>query len=144
VSAARETVYQALLDLLTTTGDFKLVSRRNRAPESITPDLSPALFLFERGETYHVVSPSVPPKRCLEVLAIFYNDVGADLNGVPTALINAALDNLDAALKPDPATGRTTLGGLVYSCRANGAVEKAPGDREGKALAVVPLEIILP
>ena len=144
MSVARETVYTALLNLLTTTGDFKLVSRRNRAPESIGPALSPALFLFEHSETYHVIAPAVPPKICLQVLAIFYNTVGSDLNICPTTAINAALDNLDAALKPDPATGRTTLGGLVYSLKANGIVEKAPGDREGNALAIVPLEIILP
>jgi hypothetical protein len=141
---ARETVYQALLDLLTTTGDFKLVSRRNRAPESIGPDLSPALFLFERGETYHVISPSMPTKRCLRVAACFYNDVGSDLNATPTTVINAALDALDRALTPDVATNRTTLGGLVHSVKITGDTEGSPGDRDGKAVAIVPIEIILP
>jgi hypothetical protein len=141
---ARETVYVALLNLLTTTGSFKLVSRRNRAPESIGPTLSPALFLFERGETYHVISPGMPVKRCLKVSACFYNDVGADLNATPTTLVNNALDALDAILTGDPATGRTTLGGLVYSIKQSGDTEGSPGDREGKAVAIVPLEIILP
>jgi hypothetical protein len=141
---AREAVLVALLDLLTTTGDFKLVSRRNRAPESIGPALSPALFLFERGETYHVVAPAMPTKRCLRVAACIYNDVGSDLNATPTSVINDALDALDAALKPDPATGRTTLGGLVYSLKISGDTEGSPGDREGKAVAIVPIEIVLP
>lgn len=141
----RETVYETLLALLTTTGDFKLVSRRNRAPETITPALSPALFLFEVSESYHVQAPGLPVKLCLQVQAVFYNSVGSDLNLCPTTAINAALDNLDVALKADqPATGRTTLGGLVFSLKANGNVEKAPGDRDGNAIAIVPLEIILP
>ena len=144
MSVARETVYQKLLDVLTTTGDFKLVSRRNRAPEQIGPELSPALFLFEAGETYHEQAPGLPVKRCLQVLACFYNDVGSDLNACPTTAINNALDALDAILTVSPATGPKTLGGLVYSLKQNGRTEGSPGDREGKAVAIVPLEIILP
>jgi hypothetical protein len=144
MTAARETVYRALLDLLTTTGDFKLVSRRNRAPEQIGPALSPALFLFEAGETYHVQAPGLPVKRCLQVLACFYNDAGSDLNVCPTTIINNSLDALDAILTGGPATGRTTLNGLVYSLKQNGRTEGSPGDRDGRAVAIVPLEIILP
>ncbi len=144
VGTTREAAYVALLDLLTATGDFKSVSRRNRDTEGIGPDESPALFLVEISEHYTSISPAMPPKRCLKVWACFYNDVGPDLNATPTTLINNALDALDAALKPDPATGRTTLGGLVYSLTRDGDVAKAPGDKEGKALAIVPLEITLP
>jgi hypothetical protein len=140
----REAVYVALLNLLTTTGDFKLVSRRNRAPEQIGPALSPALFLFERGETYHVVSPAMPTKRCLHVAACFYNDAGSDLNATPTTIVNDALDALDRALTPDVATGRMTLGGLVYSVKISGDTEGSPGDRDGRAAAIVPIEIVLP
>lgn len=141
---ARETVYQTLLDLMAATGDFHLVSRRNRAPESITPDLSPALFLLEDGESYIYQSPSLPPKRCLHVLACFYNDLGADLNGTPTTIVNNALDALDRAMTPDVATGRTTLGGLVYSFTRPGRTQGSPGDREGKAVQIIPIEIMLP
>ena len=140
----REAIYVALLDLLTTTGSFKVVSRRNRAPETIGPDLSPALFLLEKGETYHVISPGMPTKRCLRVAACFYNDVGSDLNATPTTVVNDALDALDRALTPDVATGRMTLGGLVYSVKITGDTEGSPGDREGKAVAIVPIEIVLP
>lgn len=140
----REAVYVALLDLLTTTGDFKLVSRRNRAPEQIGPALSPALFLFERGEHYDAPSPNVPTKRCLHVSACFYNDVGSDLNATPTTVINDALDALDAALKTHPVTGPQTLGGLVYSLKISGDTEGSPGDRDGRAVAIVPIEIVLP
>jgi hypothetical protein len=140
----RETVYVALLNLLTTTGDFKLVSRRNRAPEQIGPALSPALFLFERGETYHDTAPGIPTKRCLRVSACFYNDAGSDLNATPTTIVNDALDALDAALKIHPVTGPQTLGGLVYSVKISGDTEGSPGDRDGRAAAIVPIEIVLP
>jgi hypothetical protein len=129
---------------LSSTGDFKVVSRRNRAPESITIDMSPALFLLETGENYTYVSPSVPPKRCLHVAACFYNDVGADLNAYPQTIVNNALDALDRAMTPDPATGRTTLGGLVYSFTRPGQTQGSPGDREGKAVQIIPIEILLP
>ena len=143
---SRESVYMALFNAITATGAFKIVSRRNRAPESIGPDLSPALFLLEDGESYDTPSPSVPSKRCLHVLACLYNDIGADLNATPKTALNDALDALDAFIrKVDPATGRNTLGGLVYSVtRATGRSEGSPGDREGKAVEIVPIDIVLP
>ena len=142
---SRETVYVALFDAMTATGAFKIVSRRNRAPESIGPDLSPALFLLEDGETYDTPSPSVPSKRCLHVLACLYNDIGNDLNATPKTALNDALDALDAFIrKVDPATGRNTLGGLVYSCMIKGEGLRSSGDTTGKSVAGLPIEIILP
>ena len=143
----REDVHVALFNAMTALGAFKIVSRRNRAPESIGPELSPALFLLQDGETYDVPSPGSPPsKRCLHVLACLYNDVGSDLNATPTTAFNDALDALDAFFRAvNPATGRITLGGLVYSVtRAPGRSEGSPGDREGKAVEIIPIDIVFP
>ena len=142
---SREQVMAALLAMLSATGDFVTISRRNRAPESITPALSPALFLVEDSEQVERVSPLMPPVRSLIVTAIFYNDAGNDPNTIPASAINNALDNLDAALAAvDPGTGRFTLGGIVYSVIRDGEMIKSPGDITGKSVAIVPLKIILP
>ena len=105
------------------------------------------MFLLQDGETYDVPSPGSPPaKRCLHVKACVYNDVGSDLNATPTTAVNDALDALDAFFRTvNPATGRITLGGLVYSVtRAAGQSEGSPGDREGKAVEIIPIDIVLP
>jgi hypothetical protein len=143
--ASRESVMDALLSLLALTGDFVTIGRRNRDPETLDVDESPALFLVEHSETYERTSPSLPPKRVLNVRAVIYDDVGADETAIPSTHVNNALDNLDAALAPDNAlTGACTLGGLVESVRIEGDVEKAPGDVTGKSLAVVPIKIVAP
>lgn len=145
MSATREQVMTALLAVLSATAQYKLVSRRNRAPATITPDLSPALFLFEDAEMYERAAPQLPARRTLTAKAIIYNNAGPNPNVVPASVVNAALDALDVALKPDsPGTGRLTLGGLVYSAMIDGDVVKAPGDQNGVAIAVVPIKIDLP
>jgi hypothetical protein len=145
MSVTREQIMTALLALLQTTAEYKLVSRRNRAPSTITPALSPALFLFEDAEAYKRPSPSLPPVRTLTAKAVIYNNVGPDPNQTPTSIVNAALDALDVALAPDNSvTGRCTLGGLVYSAMIDGEIVKAPGDMTGVALAIAPIRIVIP
>ena len=143
--ASREQALTALLAVVASTAAFKLTSRRDRAPESIGPAESPALFLVETGEEYRRPAINLPPIRTLRVDAIFYNDVGSSLNAVPLTLINAALDALDVALQPDNRmTGLFTLGGLVNSVTIDGEIQKATGAKTGKAAAIVPLRILLP
>lgn len=144
MATTREQVMVALLALLSGTGNFVTISRRNRSPESLGPALTPALFLLEDGEEYEIKSVSLPPIRHLLVSAIFYNDIGADQVAIPATAINNALDNLDAALAPTTPTGLTTLGGLAYSVKITGEVKKAPGDKTGKSLAIVPIRVIMP
>ena len=142
--ATREQVMTALLALVGGVATFALASRRNRSPESLTPAQSPAVFLIEESDEYVVRSPSLPPKRELMVSAVFYNDVGANENAIPSTVINAALDALDAALKPTTPSGLCTLGGLVESAQISGKVERVHGAKTGRSLASVPIKIVLP
>ena len=147
MSASRETILNALLTLAGTVTGISAAntSRRNRAPEDITPAQCPALFVLESGDEYERPSPSLPPKRHLMVSLAIYNDVGAaNLNLIPTAAINNALDALDAALKPTDPSGLFTLGGLVSYVVIEGEARRSPGDRTGKAVAIVPLRVMLP
>jgi hypothetical protein len=144
MAASRETILNALFAQLSTLAVFKFTSRRDREPESITPAMSPALFLVEPGEKYERPSVALPPKRTLHVDAIFYNNVGPEPNLIPLTLINNALDALDAALTPTSSTYLYTLNGLVDAVYIDGEVEKRTGAKTGAAAAIVPIAIRIP
>lgn len=144
--ATREQVMAALQTLLTGAYSFSGgVTRRNQSPETIATPGNPALVLLTHHESYERQSPSLPYRRVMTVLAIVYIDVGTDPNAIPDTYLNNAQDAIDAVMKPDnPVVGRNTLGGLVYSAMIKDQVTRAPGDRTGKGLAIIPIEIILP
>jgi hypothetical protein len=142
---SREQAMTALLALLASAGEFSTIGRRNRSPETIAAQNTPALILVKHSETYERKSPSVPAIRTLEARAIVYCDAGQDENAIPEATINTLLDGIDAVMRPDNAAlGRNTLGGLVYSAMIDGEVICAPGDVTGKSLAIVPIKIVIP
>lgn len=140
--ATRNQIMEALLALLSP--GFTTASRRNRAPDTIAIEDTPALMLVEHSENHVRAAPQAPAKRTLEVRAIVYNDVGDDADAIPSADINDRLDAIEAALVASPATGKCTLGGLVESVVIEGEIVKAPGDISGKGLAVVPILIVIP
>lgn len=144
-ATSREAILTKLFAVLSATGSFVTIGRRNRDPESLNATETPALFMVEHSEDYDRKTSSLPAIRRITVKAIFYRDIGADLNAIPATDINNILDALDVALLPDdPMTNRCTLGGLVQSVQIDGTIEKAPGDVTGKSLAVVPLKIVWP
>ena len=145
--ATREAAIGALFTRLCGAYAFTQTTRRLASPETIAAPGEPALALVPRpvGETYRVVAPNLPPRRTLALFAIVYVDAGADPNAIPETLLNPIRDAIDAALvADDPITGRCTLGGLVYSVRIEGDVEGSPGEKTGKGLAVIPIDIVLP
>ena len=138
---AREDVMAALLARLSIPA-FVTISRRNRAPETLSPSLTPALMLVSHKEHYERPSASAPAKITLHLFAIIYVDVGNDENAIPDAILNGLLDQVTSALNPDqPNLGRTTLGGLIQSVMIDGEITKAPGDVSGKGLAVIPITV---
>jgi hypothetical protein len=142
----RNQAMNALLNVMAASGTYVLTSRRNRAPESFDPAETPALMLIGDEEKYEG-KPNVPVKRVLYPKAIVYIDVGGNENAIPDAILSDLLDGIDLALKPDnPLTGFCTLGGLIFSViiEREKILKKASGDVTGKALAVLPIQIILP
>lgn len=145
MAAARETIMQALIARLEAIPGMPTVGRRNRNPETIVKPSQPALILVGDSEKYESDRPNVPPIRRMTVLAILYYDAGTDDNVIPDSVLNPLLDGIDAALTPDnPMVGACTLGGVVQSARIIGEVKKAPGDKTGKGLAIVPIVIDIP
>lgn len=146
--ATREQVYSALLALLETTAEFKTVSRRLEKQENVTVAMSPALFVVAHEDHYSRAVIAAPSKRDLMAMAIVYNNVGTDadgMNAIPEGPINIALDAMDALFKGDnPLVKKQTLGGLVEASFIDGIVLRGSGDVDGLASAFIPIRIILP
>lgn len=148
MAVTREAAIEALFAALSGAYAFGVATRRVEEPSALSsPGGAPGLGLIVHSESYVRPSPNVPPKRKMMVKAIIYIDASGEANAnvIPDAVLNPIKDAFDAALAPDnKVTGNCTLGGVVYSAILNGEVIQAPGDRTGKGLAVMPIEILLP
>ena len=140
----REAIANALIAAIQARGFFTATGRRARDPSTITPALSPACFTVLSSEKI-VRTIGSPPKRILTFTAFIYNDIGNALNSYPETALNNAMEALEAAFAPDNASSNTcTLGGLVYAVLLRGDIHRAPAELTGKALALVPIDVILP
>jgi hypothetical protein len=145
MAATREQIMEALQARLSIAAFGTNVTRRNQSPETVASPGNPALILVKHEEQYERQSPSLPPRRTMVVDAIVYIDVGTNVNAIPDAVLNPIQDAFDTALLPDdPSSNRCTLGGLVFSVMIKGTIINAPGDKTGKGLAIVPIEIMIP
>jgi len=143
MSATREQVAEALLAKIAPDGlGYATVGRRNRDPEGMP---KPAIMLLEYGEQTDRQAVNLPPTRRWQYRALIYIDVESDETKIPAAVLNPFLDAIDAALVGDDVmSGRSTLGGLVYSALVSGETVRSPGEQTGLAAAIVPIEVIVP
>jgi hypothetical protein len=123
---------------------WAILSRRVKLWSDVATADQPALFVTEHGENIAYASENAPGKTVLNVDLFVYVAGANDPCVVPARDLNIALDALCAALAPDPAIGRQTLGGLVHHCRIEGRIVKDPGDLDGQGLALVPIRILAP
>ena len=146
MATTREAALAALLTALSSAATFGVVTRRLLAPEQMCSIGSPGLALVVHHEEYHRPNFAVPPKRTITASVLIYVNAGAaNPNAVPDSLLNPIIDGIDTALKADNgASNLCTLGGLVYACGVRGEVIRAPGDKTGLGVAILPVEIILP
>jgi hypothetical protein len=119
---------------------FALVDRRADFGEDVR---CPALFLRCLDEEYqwqdNLQVLILKPEICI------VSKGGADPDAVPESALNAYMDALDQAFKPDdPQRQRFTLAGMVFWCRLNGKVEKATGDLGPQSQVWADIEIIVP
>jgi hypothetical protein len=139
---SREAIYQALFTLASTSADFVTASRRWKHWGDVDAASQPALYQNQKGE--HIAAKNgLPPQRKLLVDLCLYANTG-DPNQPSSSLLNPLLDALEAALAPDPVSQRQTLGGLVSHAFINGATEIFEGVLGAQAVAIVPVEILIP
>lgn len=147
----RETIYAALATLLSSLQDgpdplFKEVQRRLLHWSDATPATMPSCYTVQVSETVQFQGKNFPNKWMLKVELYIYVSTGGDSESVPSSILNPILDAVEAALAPNPDGGKTeqTLGGLVEWCRIDGTIETDEGVLGDKAVAIVPVSILVP
>jgi hypothetical protein len=138
----RELVYQALFAKVGSAVGFATASRRLRHWSDVAAAEQPALFQVQKFETVKR-DAGLPAKWTLGVDLFVYAQAPDDATAAAT-VINPLLDAVEAALAPDPASNLQTLGGLVAHCWIAGKIETDEGVLGGQAVAIVPIEILVP
>ena len=123
---------------------FGVKTRRNLSETQMATVGSPGLALMVHHGAYDRQALNIPPRRTITVAAMVYVSVGSDVTVNPDALLNDIEDALNTIMKPDSPTGFCTLGGKVPQCGFRGEMLRAPGEKTGYGLMVLPIDIVLP
>lgn len=107
----------------------------------------PALFLRHIGETVEWPNARIS-KTTLHLEIWLYSQAGKNPEAAPDVELNALIESVLNAFAPDdPMTGTFTLGGLLGMAgyaRVEGKIDRNPGDLDKQAIAVVPVNVLLP
>ena len=143
MTPSRETIIQALFDLVLTAATFNTSGRRLLLWSKVAS--FPALFTQSTG-TYYPPREArmLPPKRTITAELWVYTDVGKDPNANPEQGLNDIIDAIEAALAPSVVTNVQTLGGIVSHAWIEGNIEQFPGVLDGIAKAIIPVKILVP
>lgn len=141
----REALYGSLFALVSGAAGFVTASRRLRHWSDVAAQEQPALFMVQKRETA-VRQRGLPPKWTLTVDLFVYARAPDDVSPAGP-VINPLLDAIEAALAPlgpDAAGNAQTLGGLAYQAWISGQIETDEGVLGGQAVAIIPIDIIVP
>jgi len=120
-------------------------SRKLRHYDSVRSAEMPALFQAQNPETYERTVADGPPKRTMRFSIWLYIASAQQPQVIPSQQINNMVDAKEAALLPDPLTGRFTLGGMVARCWIEGTIEIYEGvTSDGKSVAIIPIAVLMP
>jgi hypothetical protein len=138
--STREAAGAALFNLLKTATGINNAQRKITVSADTNSADLPVLEVFvksEQGERRGVGLPILWTIHCMAFIFVSTVDPG----NLAETQLNNLLDSVEAALKPSPATGKQTLGGVVFDCRINGPIEREPGFMSGIGAAAIPIEI---
>ena len=138
----RETIYAAAFALASGAALFNTKSRRLRHWSEVNVPEMPALFMTQKTEVAKTVTGQ-PTIWTLNVDFYIYA-ASEDPNVAPSTILNPLLDALTVLFVPPVNLGRQTLGGLVHYCRVNGSIETDEGVLGSQAVAIIPIEILVP
>jgi hypothetical protein len=146
-SITREQISSAFFALVAGAVDFAATSRRFVHWDQVNETQMPFLTVLKTGEARARQSEALPTLT-INVHVFVYLSAGLDPKDVPDSAMNAVLDAIDAAVAPGGADAlngnRQTLGGLVSHCYPLGPVFVDTGDIDGKAVAAIPFQILVP
>ena len=121
-------------------------SRRLKTFNRIDPSAQPTMFMVQHRETYERYGVGLV-RRYLDMGLWCYAPT-TDENAIGDDMLDIMESALEAALvADDPTRNELTLGGLVSWCRIrkdNNMFIRDPGDIDGQALLVLPVQILIP
>jgi hypothetical protein len=143
----REQISAAFFALVAEAADFTATSRRFVHWDQVNETQMPFLTMLKTGEVRARQSEGLP-SLTINAHVFIYMSAGMDPEDVPDTAMNSLLDALDAAVAPGGADAingnKQTLGGLVSHCYPLGPVFVDTGDIDGKAVAAIPFQILVP
>jgi hypothetical protein len=146
-AVTREQISVAFFNLIAGAADFTATSRRFVHWDQVNETQMPFLTVLKTGEVRARQAESLPALT-INAHVFVYLSAGMDPEDVPDTAMNAVLDAIDAAVVPGGADAlngnKQTLGGLVSHCYPLGPVFVDTGDVDGKAVAVIPFQILVP
>jgi hypothetical protein len=145
VRTVREPAMAALFTLISNAypwGNDLTIARRLKLWSDVPPEQRPAVFQFEGARNPYTWPTRQLAKRVLKPVWFIYLDA-RDPNVIGSQQINAVLDAVEIAMRPDSIDGRLTLGGLCWHAQIAGEVLQDPGDLDGDGLIIVPIEVTI-
>jgi hypothetical protein len=143
----REQISLAFFDLIAGAADFAAKSRRFVHWDQVNETQMPYLTMLKTGEVRGRQAEGLATLT-INAHVFIYMSAGMDPEDVPDSTMNALLDAIDAAVAPSGADAingnKQTLGGLVSHCYPLGPVFVDTGDIDGKAVAAIPFQILVP
>jgi len=143
----REQISVAFFNLVASAADFTAVSRRFVHWDQVNETQMPFLTVLKTGEVRGRQSEGLPTLT-INAHVFVYLSAGMDPEDTPDTAMNTLLDAIDAAVAPGGADAlngnKQTLGGLVAHCYPFGPVFVDTGDVDGKAVAAIPFQILVP
>ena len=146
-SASREQISVAFFGLIKGAADFTATSRRFVHWDQVNETQMPFLTMLKTGEQRGRQTEGLPALT-INAHVFVYLSAGMDPEDVPDSAMNMLLDAIDTAVAPSGtdalAGNKQTLGGLVSHCYPFGPVFVDTGDIDGKAVAAIPFQILVP
>ncbi len=141
---AREEIHAALFALLEDCAEFVTVSRKLRHWADVDANEQPALFLAQGNDADEVLARGTPGRLTIQFDVYLYVNTSADPEIPPSQLLNGLIDVVKSAIAPTPGTDVQTLGGLCHRCSVAGATQTDEGTLGEQAVAIIPIEIVVP
>ena len=140
---SRETIFSNLFDVLQGAYPWVTCSRRLQNLQDVQPEQFPAAFQMQGNQALDYKG-DVPAVQTWEASWLLYS-YSSDAAIAPSTPLNAMIDAVLAALAPVPGpVVRNTLGGTVEYAAAKGNIEVFEGVLGDRALAIVPIKILVP
>lgn len=140
--ASREAVFAALFAKLQGLPGAVTVSRRLRNVQDVQPEEFPAAFQLQGQQDARYTGNTPATYTWKADWLLYVHD--ADPDSAPSTQLNTLIDAACALLDPPPGQNKQTLGGLVEYAAIDGAVQVFEGVLGDRAVAVLPITIVLP